>query len=60
MKIIEGIKRVRIKIPKTPYNAEDRKDLIRMLNKDYNLDIKELLGIYVDDKNYSMCHIFYK
>ena len=60
MKIIEGIKRVRIKIPERPYTAEDREDLIRMLNKDYHLDINELLGIYVDEEDYSKCYMFYK
>jgi len=60
MKIIKGIKSVSIKIPETPYNAEDREDLIKILNKDYNLDIKDLLGIYQDRKNHSICHIFWK
>ena len=60
MKIIKGIKRASIEIPETPYFAEDREDLIKMLNKDYHLDIKKLLGIYVDEKDHSRCYIFYK
>jgi len=60
MEIIKGIKGVSINVPKTPYNAEDREDLIRTLNKDYHININELLGICLDEKNHNKCYIFYK
>ena len=60
IEIIEGIKRVSIKIPKQPYIVEDKEELINILNKKYNLGIKELFGAYDDDENHNQCHVFYK
>ena len=60
LEIIEGIKRVKIKHIGEPILVETREELINILNKKYNLDIKEILGIYQDSEKHYWYYIFYK
>ena len=57
---IEGIKRITIQHTCPVILAEDKEELIDILNKKYKLDIVELLGIYRVEHTFGFFYIFYK
>lgn len=59
-KIMKGIKRVNIKHIERPIIVETKEELIEILNKKHNLEIKVILGIYKDTEKIGWYYVFYK
>ena len=60
MDIVKGIRRANIKHIGKPILVETREELINILNKKYNFNIKEIFGIYEDTEKMNWYYIFYK